>query len=130
MQLILLFIFSTVNSITLFALTVMLVRNIWILGSNVTTIEGWEIERHETLVGRANARGGYLDGLDGMRIRITKHEFPYDVGIYQNARQGMGSTFLLWLWPFAPSPSSATGLEFETNGFEGTQCFRLAMAKC
>ncbi|KAL9579344.1 MAG: hypothetical protein Q9203_006737 [Teloschistes exilis] len=96
----------------------MLVRNIWILGSNVTTIEGWEIERHETLVRRANARGGYLDGPDGMRIRITKHEFPYDVGIYQNARQGMGSTLLLWLWPFAPSPSSATGLEFETNGFE------------
>ncbi|KAI4200045.1 MAG: hypothetical protein LQ350_004183 [Teloschistes chrysophthalmus] len=96
----------------------MLVRNIWILGSNVTTIEGWEVERHESLVRRANARGGYLDGPDGMRIRITKQEFPYDVGIYQNARQGMGSTFLLWLWPFAPTPSSATGLDFETNGFE------------
>ncbi|KAL9578682.1 MAG: hypothetical protein Q9212_005566 [Teloschistes hypoglaucus] len=78
-QLILLFIFSTVNSITLFALAVMLVRNIWILGSNVTTIEGWEIERHENLVRRANTRGGYLDGPDGMRIRITKQEFPYDV---------------------------------------------------
>ncbi|KAI4245296.1 MAG: hypothetical protein LQ352_006608 [Teloschistes flavicans] len=96
----------------------MLVRNIWILGSNVTTIEGWEIERHETLVRRANARGGYLDGPDGVRIRIAKQEFPYDVGIYQNARQGMGSTFLLWLWPFASTPSSSTGLDFETNGFE------------
>ncbi|KAL8686985.1 MAG: hypothetical protein Q9218_006718 [Villophora microphyllina] len=101
----------------------MLIRNTWILGSNVTTIEGWEIERHETLFRRANARGGYLDGPDGKPVRIPKQEFPYDIGIYQNARQAMGTTFLLWLWPLAPTPSNATGLDFETNGFEGTLIF-------
>ncbi|KAL8833744.1 MAG: hypothetical protein Q9170_004107 [Blastenia crenularia] len=103
---------------TLFALGVLLIRNIWVLGSNVTAIEGWEIERHETLVRRARTRGGYLDGPDGVRLKITKQEFPYDIGIYQNARQAMGTTFLLWLWPLAPTPPNAAVTVFETNGFE------------
>ncbi len=115
-----LFIFLIVNSVTLFALGILLARNIWCLGGNFTTIEGWEIERHETLVRRARARGGYLDGPDGMRIRIRKQEFPYDIGIYQNIRQGMGGTPLLWLWPFAATPSNKSGLKFDINGFEGT----------
>ncbi|KAL8767348.1 MAG: hypothetical protein Q9209_006111 [Squamulea sp. 1 TL-2023] len=115
---ILLFTFTLTNTITLFALSVLLVRNIYILASNTTTIEGWEIERHETLVRRARRHGGYLDGPDGVKIRITKQEFPYDIGIYQNVRQGMGTTFLLWLWPFASTPSNESGLDFETNGFE------------
>ncbi|KAL8702763.1 MAG: hypothetical protein Q9201_004064 [Fulgogasparrea decipioides] len=113
-----LFIFVVVNSITLLALGVLLLRNIWVLGSNVTTIEGWEIERHRTLVRRARAHGGYLDGPDGIRLKITKQEFPYDIGVYQNVKQAMGSTFLLWLWPFTSTPSDTSGLDFETNGFE------------
>lgn len=115
-----LFTFLIVNSITLLALSVLLARNLWCMGGNVTTIEGWEIERHETLVRRARVRGGYLDGPDGMKIRIRRQEFPYDVGIYQNIRHGMGGTPLLWLWPFTATPENGQGLKFETNGFEGS----------
>lgn len=114
-----LFVFLVVNSVTLLALGILLARNIWCMGGNVTAIEGWEIGRHGTLVRRARAKGGYLDGPDGMKIRIRKQEFPYDIGIYQNFRQGMGGTPLLWLWPFTPTPHNDSGLEFETNGFEG-----------
>ena len=114
-----LFILLVVNSITLFALGILLSRNIWCLGGNVTTIEGWEIERHETLVHRARKQGGYLDGPDGHRIRIKLQEFPFDIGIYKNIKQGMGGNPLTWLWPFAATPSNDSGLDFETNGFEG-----------
>ncbi|CAD6592542.1 MAG: Palmitoyltransferase [Alectoria sarmentosa] len=117
-QLVVLFIFLVANSFILFALAILLARNIWCLGGNVTTIEGWEIERHETLVHRARARGGYLDGPDGTRVNIRKQEFPYDIGILQNMRQGMGGTPLLWLWPFTATPSNESGLDFEINGFE------------
>ena len=116
---ILLFIFLVVNSLTLFALSILLARNIWCLGGNVTTIEGWEIERHETLVRRARKLGGYLYGPDGMRISLQRQEFPYDIGIYSNIRQGMGSNHFFWIWPLASTPSNESGLIFETNGFEG-----------
>lgn len=96
----------------------MLARNVWVAGSNVTTIEGWEIERHEVLVRKARAQGGYVDGPDGVRLKIVKQEFPYDIGIYENVKQAMGSTILLWLWPFASTPQNASSVEFETNGFE------------
>ncbi|KAL8865501.1 MAG: hypothetical protein Q9174_006852 [Haloplaca sp. 1 TL-2023] len=99
-------------------MSVLLIRNTWVLGSNVTTIEGWEIDRHEILVRRAKKRGGYLDGPDGTRVMITKQEFPYDIGLYQNARQAMGCSFFLWLWPLTYSPSNRSGLDFATNGFE------------
>lgn len=85
----------------------------------MTTIEGWEIERHETLVQKARAYGGYVDGPDGVRLKIVKQEFPYDIGIYMNVRQAMGGTILLWLWPFASTPKDTSSVEFETNGFEG-----------
>ena len=88
----------------------------------MTTIEGWEIERHETVVRRARVRGGYVDGPDGTRVKISRQEFPYDIGILQNMRQGMGSPLLTCLWPFTPTPTNETGLDFETNGFEGTAC--------
>lgn len=65
--------------------------------------------------------GGYVDGPDGMRLKITKQEFPYDIGIYQNAKQAMGGSCLTWLLPFASTPTIATGLNFETNGFEGSR---------
>lgn len=119
MQMALLFTLITTNSITLFALGILLVRNIWFLGSNVTTIESWEIARHEALVRRARVSGGYLDGPDGIKVRITRQEFPYDIGIFQNICQGMGGSAFFWLWPFAATPLNASGLRFETNGFEG-----------
>ncbi|KAL8838575.1 MAG: hypothetical protein Q9176_004972 [Flavoplaca citrina] len=125
MQMIFLFTFTITNSITLFALTVLLIRNIYTLGSNTTTIEGWEIDRHDTLVRRARSHGGYLDGPDGRRIGIQRQEFPYDIGIYQNMEQGMGGVhFWAWLWPFATTPPNATGLDFETNGFEAVRLLK------
>jgi palmitoyltransferase len=79
------------NSLVLFALTILFLRTIWCLAINTTTIEGWEIERHETLLNRARHAGGYLDGPDGVKVRITRQEFPYDIGIWRNIKQGMGT---------------------------------------
>ncbi|KAF2662909.1 DHHC zinc finger membrane protein [Lophiostoma macrostomum CBS 122681] len=107
------------NSLTLFVLSILLVRNIWCLAVNTTTIEGWEIERHKTLVRRARYFGGYLEGPDGVQMRIQKQEFPFDIGIWSNFKQGMGTgNILAWFWPFAATPPITTGLKFETNGFE------------
>ncbi|KNG44099.1 palmitoyltransferase pfa4 [Stemphylium lycopersici] len=108
------------NSITLFVLGVLLLRNIWCLSVNTTTIEGWEIERHRTLLRRARQYGGYLPTPDGAtQIRIKKQEFPYDIGILSNIVQGMGSANpISWFNPLAGTPSLSSGLAFETNGFE------------
>lgn len=101
----------------------MLLRSLWSLGANITTIEGWEIERHSALLRRARVLGGYLDGPDGIKVRIIKQEFPYDIGIYQNIKQGMGGGPLSWLLPLAPSPSIHGGLKFDVNEFEGRKSF-------
>jgi palmitoyltransferase len=114
-----LFVTLFANSITLFALGILCIRNMWCAAVNTTTIEGWEIERHATLLRRARHFGGYLEAADGSSIRIKKQEFPYDIGIWQNIVQGMGTANpLMWLNPFAPTPSLESGLAFETNGFE------------
>lgn len=109
-----------VNSVTLFALSILLLRSLYGLATNVTTIESWEIARHEKLVRRAKVFGGYLDGPDGTKIRIQRQEFPYDIGIWQNIRQGLGGSrnVLSWFWPFAATPPDRSGLDFPTNGFE------------
>jgi palmitoyltransferase len=107
------------NSITLFAVGILALRNIWCLAVNTTTIEGWEIERHRTLLRRARHFGGYLETPTGEAIKIKKQEFPYDIGIWANIGQGMGSRNpIQWVNPLAPTPSVVSGLVFETNGFE------------
>lgn len=73
-------------------LFILLARSIYSLVLNTTTIEAWEIERHETLVRRAKVLGGYLEGPGGIKIRIRKQEFPYDVGIWTNVKDGMGGS--------------------------------------
>lgn len=104
------------NSFVLFALTLLLGRSIWCLAVNTWTIESWEIERHHTLLRRARALGGWLDAPDGSRIRIQHQEFPWDVGIWTNLCQGMGTRNpLAWFWPFSQSPSVASGLSYEHN---------------
>ncbi|SMY24446.1 unnamed protein product [Zymoseptoria tritici ST99CH_1A5] len=111
-----LFVLCAVNSLILFALTLLLGRTIWSLSVNTWTIEGWEIERHHTLLRRARVLGGYLEGPDGVKVQIQHQEFPWDVGICRNICQGMGSgNPLAWFWPFASSPSVASGLSFEHN---------------
>lgn len=87
-----LFILFVVNSLTVFALLILLVRSLYSLIFNMTTIESWEIERHETLVRRARVLGGHLDGPGGIKFRIKKHEFPYDIGIWTNIKEGMGGS--------------------------------------
>jgi palmitoyltransferase len=108
-----------VNSITLFAVGILAVRNLWTVAVNTTTIEGWEIERHRTLVRRARVFGGYLSSPTGESVRIAHQEFPYDIGIYSNICQGMGSRNpIQWINPLAGTPSLESGLHFKVNGFE------------
>lgn len=117
-QLIVLFVLIIVNSLTLFMVGITFFRSFYALCCNVSTIESWEIERHDQLLRRAKVLGGYLDGPDGVRIRIKRHEFPYDIGIWRNICAGMGtSNPLAWLFPPARTPRS-DGLTFDTNGFE------------
>ena len=116
-----LFFMTALNSVVVFALFILLARTLWCLGANTTTIEGWEIERHETLLRRARYLGGVLEGPNGAKIRITRQEYPWDIGIFSNIAQGMGSwNPIAWFWPFSFTPSVESGLEFEDNGLEGT----------
>ncbi|EGE79546.2 palmitoyltransferase pfa4 [Blastomyces dermatitidis ATCC 18188] len=119
-QLVHLFLLVVLNSTVLFALVILLARTLWCLGGNTTTIEVWEIERHKTLLRRARVLGGYLDGPDGVPVRIQKQEFPYDIGIWNNIKSGMGgnANIISWFWPLASTPRQGSGLEFEVNGFE------------
>ncbi|KAL3449069.1 DHHC palmitoyltransferase-domain-containing protein [Aspergillus insuetus] len=115
-----LFALLVTNSLTVLALFILLVRSLWSLGTNTTTIESWEIERHETLVRRARHFGGFLSGPGGLNVKITKQEFPYDIGIWSNIKAGMGGSanVLSWFWPLARTPRKSTGLEYEENDFE------------
>lgn len=118
-QLIHLFVLIVVNSLTIFGVGIMTIRFSQMFGENMTTIESWEIERHQTLLRRARYMGGYLDGPDGKKIHIKKQEFPYDIGIFANMAQAMGTANILaWFWPFSASPPNETGLNYEVNGFE------------
>ncbi|KAJ9610460.1 Palmitoyltransferase [Cladophialophora chaetospira] len=117
-QLVHLLILMIVNTLTVFLVSITFFRAVYGLGANVSTIESWEIERHEQLLRRARYLGGYLDGPDGLRMKISKQEFPYDIGIWNNICQGMGaSNPIAWFWPFSARPKTS-GLVFETNGFE------------
>lgn len=97
----------------------MFLRSLWSLCTNTTTIESWEIERHQTLLRRSMALGGYLEGADGIKVWIRRQEFPYDIGIWNNIVQGLCGGPVTWLWPFARSYPMTSGLSFEINGFEG-----------
>lgn len=120
-QLALLFVLVVLNSLLLFGMSLLLGRTLWSLTFNITTIESWEIERHHALLRRARVLGGQLDGPDGTKVRIEHQEFPWDIGIWANICQGLGSKNPLnWLWPFAWSPKDETGLSFEHNGIDGT----------
>jgi palmitoyltransferase len=104
----------------LFGLVLLLGRSIWGLALNITTIESWEVERHHALLRRARVLGGQLDGPDGTKVRIEHQEFPWDIGIFSNFRQAMGTWNLLaWAWPFAASPSINSGLVYEHNEIDG-----------
>jgi palmitoyltransferase len=108
-----------VNSLTLFALAILLVRVIYCLAINTTMIESWEIERHEALVKRSRKSGGYVYANGGQMMRVERQEFPYDIGIWRNLCQGMGTSIVfLWFLPFGPAPGIESAAMFEVNGFE------------
>ncbi|TVY84962.1 Palmitoyltransferase pfa4 [Lachnellula suecica] len=114
-----LFVLLIVNSITLFALFVLLIRAAYSLGTNTSQIESWEIERHEALIERARKTGGYVYANGGQKMRIERQEFPYDIGIWKNLCQGMGtSNVLMWLMPFGGAPNIKDAADWEVNGFE------------
>lgn len=91
-QLVHLFLLLFVNSVTWLGIFILLIRTLGSLFFNTTTIESWEIERHETLVRRARVLGGSLEGPGGVKIAIRKQEFPYDIGFFSNIVQGMGDS--------------------------------------
>jgi palmitoyltransferase len=113
-----LFVLVLVNSITLFALSILLVRSIYSLAINTTMIESWEIERHEALADRARRTGGYVY-TNGQKMRIQRQEFPYDVSIWRNLCEGMGTNIVpLWFLPFGGAPGIGKAVKYEVNGFE------------
>lgn len=89
----------------------------WIF--NTTMIEGWEVERHEAVLRRGGGyveedwwRDGEADGDDPDTPRqatmLDPVEFPYDIGIFSNLAQAMGTPNpLYWLLPIAPGPRIA-----------------------
>ncbi|KXL46040.1 hypothetical protein M433DRAFT_108421 [Acidomyces richmondensis BFW] len=118
-QLIHLFLLVLTNSLVLFALILLLGRTIWSLALNMTTIESWEVERHHAVLRRAHVLGGTVYAPDGTKVRLERQEFPWDVGIWTNLCQGMGTrNVLAWFWPFMKSPSIESGLAFEHNGID------------
>ena len=108
-----------VNSMTLFALGILLTRAIYGLATNTTMIESWEIDRHEALIERSRKTGGYVYANGGQKMRIERQEYPYDVGIWKNLCQGMGTKNIsLWILPFGGAPGISVAGNYEVNGFE------------
>lgn len=112
------------TSLALFILFFSTVRG-WVL--NETMIEGWELDRHTALCERSSGRRGDGDvwsvtGPDGKRLRLERVEFPYDVGIFDNLAQAMGTrNVLAWFFPFAGNPEigrdgRGSGWEWPENG--------------
>ncbi|KAK1254638.1 hypothetical protein MKX08_008633 [Trichoderma sp. CBMAI-0020] len=110
-------------SITCFALGLMLITTLkgWV--ENQTTIEGWEVDRHEASIGRGRQDWWDIRGPDGEPLQFEKVEFPYDIGFFANMAQAMGTAnVLLWFFPLAGNPKisktgSGTGWTWRENGF-------------
>ncbi|KAF4976283.1 hypothetical protein FDECE_18489 [Fusarium decemcellulare] len=114
---------ALVNFFTCVALGIMLINTLktWIF--NQTMIEGWEQERHESLIDRGVRDWWDVTGPDGEKVRFEKLEFPYDIGFFANMSQAMGTRNVLWwFWPLAGNPTIAkdgagSGWTWEENGF-------------
>ncbi|KAK4105670.1 zf-DHHC-domain-containing protein [Parathielavia hyrcaniae] len=99
---------------------------------NSTMIEDWEMERHEAVLARMdednNNNNNHLWDDDDAALRelLDKIEFPYDLGVFANMAQAMGTRNpLRWFLPVfggAPVvnneiPGQGAGWEWEENGF-------------
>lgn len=107
------------------ALGIMLATTLQSFLFNRTMIEGWEVDRHETLADRGGSGKDWWDvaGPNGEKYTFEKLEFPYDIGFFANMAQAMGSRNpLLWLFPLAGNPridksGRGSGWDWEENGF-------------
>ncbi|KHJ35993.1 putative dhhc zinc finger membrane protein [Erysiphe necator] len=107
------------NSVILFCLSILFCRLLYGLVTNTTMIESWEIERHEALVHRCRKTGGYVYAVGGHRILVEHQEFPYDIGIWKNLCQAMGTkNIFMWFMPFGGAPTIDSAGNWEINGFE------------
>ncbi|KAI1375309.1 DHHC palmitoyltransferase-domain-containing protein, partial [Hypoxylon crocopeplum] len=131
-QLALLTVLALVAGMTSLALCIMLVTTVkgWVL--NTTMIEGWEIERHESVLERHyqpasssssshSPSSSFDDGnsswwssnerapggdRDAPHLTLEPVEFPYDIGFFANMAAAMGTANpLLWFLPFAGEPT-------------------------
>lgn len=115
---------TVVTGLLAFILFVLFVTSVRAMALNETSIETREMERHEVLLNRARQNGGYVYAPGGSRIAIQRQEFPYDIGIWKNIVQGMGTANVLrWFLPWEKGNSNETGWAFETNGFEDEGTF-------
>jgi palmitoyltransferase len=107
------------NTLVLFGLLILFIHAAHSLATNTTMIENWEIERHEALVERARKNGGWVYASGGQKMRIESQEFPYDIGVWKNLVQGMGTwNVLMWFMPFGGAPKIEDAVGYEVNGFE------------
>ncbi|KAG9233169.1 DHHC palmitoyltransferase-domain-containing protein [Amylocarpus encephaloides] len=107
------------NTLVLIGLLLLFVHAAHSLATNTTMIENWEIERHDALVERARKNGGWLYASGGTKMRIVHQEFPYDIGVWKNLVQGMGTwNILMWIMPFGGAPRIEDAISYEENGFE------------
>lgn len=125
-QLVSLTILSLVGAATTLVLGIMLFTTVkgWVF--NMTMIEGWEVERHEAVLDRYDPDDDEGAAAAGP-LELQAIEFPYDLGIFDNMAQAMGTrNVLLWFFPFAGGPTisltgKGTGWEWEENGFNPTE---------
>jgi palmitoyltransferase len=119
------------NAATVFALGVLLFTTVkgWVF--NCTMIENWEVDRHEAVLARMDDTGpggGHFWSDDDAALRETleRIEFPYDIGVFANMAQAMGTRNpLRWFLPVFgggpvinnETPGKGPGWEWEENGF-------------
>ncbi|KAI0126946.1 DHHC zinc finger domain-containing protein [Xylariales sp. AK1849] len=138
-QLVWLTVFAFAGGIVSIALGIMLGGSArgWLF--NCTMIEGWEVERWESVLERqynTNSDGSFWSSDRDPEQRLTSEpvEFPYDIGFWDNLAAAMGtSNPLLWFFPLAGAPVVAphdldgdgvlrgTGWEYEENGMNDNE---------
>ena len=123
------------DAFTMVALGVLMYTTVrgWVFNS--TMIEDWEQERHEAVLGRMDQDEDGDGGADrdfwgdddaAMRERLERIEYPYDLGVFANMAQAMGTRNVvrgfLPVFGGAPvvdnkTPGKGVGWEWEENGF-------------
>lgn len=117
------------NAGTALALGVLLYTTVRGWAFNSTMIEDWEVERHEAVLARMDAgedRDFWGDDDAALRHSLERIEYPYDLGVFANMAQAMGTRNVLrWFLPVLgggpvidnATPGKGVGWEWEENGF-------------